>query len=318
MHAGGGAEGVTAHQWIVDGYLDLGGLGNESAVLHKMGDVVVVGAHQLQIDDDLVDGGVANAFTDAQGRAVDSVGAVLKREERVGHTKTAVVVTVPVDLHVFASGDDEIAGPVDEIGDAVRSHVADRVAQDQSTTAQGDGVAKQPVEGLWRRAGCVLGDKRDVETVFDGERDGLVGGPQQAIHVPVLGEHADRAGAQERVGADGHAGFVAHPHDGFDVLDHRTCRAGGTNGKALITNMDGESFDVVNGPLTGTGQANVGHRDAELVHQFDELLFDLDGRIHHRRTLDAISQRLVTQLNRLREHLASAPDLVPVVDEVGV
>ena len=59
-------------------------------------------AEQLQVQQDLIERSIANAFANAQRRAVHSIGAVLDREDRIDHSEAAIVVTVPVDADIRA------------------------------------------------------------------------------------------------------------------------------------------------------------------------------------------------------------------------
>ena len=60
-------------------------------------------AEQLQVEQDLIERRVADALADAERGAVDAIGAVLDREDRVDDAEPAIVVAVPVDADVGAA-----------------------------------------------------------------------------------------------------------------------------------------------------------------------------------------------------------------------
>ncbi len=87
---------------------------------------------ELEVDQDQVERRVADALADAEDAAMDAVGAILEREDRVDQREAAIVVAMPVDLHVGAGALDDVPGELDEVADAVRGDVADGVAQAQA------------------------------------------------------------------------------------------------------------------------------------------------------------------------------------------
>ena len=100
----GGVDARTCLERIVSKHGVVAGEGNARvgvSLLHvftEQGQVIVDGAHQLQVHQSLVQWCVARALTKTEGRAMNNVCTGLDGSEVVRNTETTVLVPVPVDL----------------------------------------------------------------------------------------------------------------------------------------------------------------------------------------------------------------------------
>ena len=69
------------------------------------------------------------------------------------------------------------------------------------------------------------------------------------------------------------------------------------------------------GARAGAGQPDVGHLDAEVIHQMQDFNFVADGRIVNRRGLQPVAERLVIQVDRFAGEAAGTTGRIPVVNE---
>ena len=163
-------------------------------------------AEQAHVDQQQIDGRVAHSLADADGGAVQAVGAGRCRRQRVDHRQAAILVPVPVDLHLLAGGRHHLADEAHQVGGAGGGGVADGVGDAHPPRAGLDrlGVEAPQVVGLG--AGGVLGDEHHRQPLADGELHRLAGEAQHAVEVPRLGVLADGAGADEAGGLDRQAG----------------------------------------------------------------------------------------------------------------
>ena len=103
MHAGRGAEGVGAGHRIVHRELVSGDARGELYEAHQLGHVarrVDRMAEQLEVDQQLIDGGIPDPLADPRRAPVQPRGPRGARGERVGERQAAVVVAVPVEAHL--------------------------------------------------------------------------------------------------------------------------------------------------------------------------------------------------------------------------
>ena len=84
VDAGGGTKSIASDNGSVDGDGNTGHLGNELDVLGQAGEIVVANPQELEIDQQLFDGSVSDAFTDAEGGTVDAGDAGLDGGQGVG------------------------------------------------------------------------------------------------------------------------------------------------------------------------------------------------------------------------------------------
>ena len=104
VHAGRGAERVAADERILRVDRHARRLRGRLAPQHELREVVIGQlAEQLEVEQDLIERRVADALADAERGAVDAIGAVLDREDRVDDAEAAIVVAVPVDADVGAA-----------------------------------------------------------------------------------------------------------------------------------------------------------------------------------------------------------------------
>src|SRR5204863_7342297 len=93
------------------------------------------------------------------------------------------------------------------------------------------------------------------------------------------------------------AQLVGDADDRLDVGQDCAGGAVGGNRELLITNLACQSAHLFDDPWTGTRQANVSRHNAEVGHEVQEALFDLEGGIGDRGGLQPVAQRLVVQVN---------------------
>ena len=260
-----------------------------------------MGAEEVQVDEQQVHLGVADALADAEGGGVDAVDAGLDRGEAVGEPEAAVAVAVPVELHLLAAAaDDLILHEAHEGADAVGGRVADGVGEAEAARAPADRV---PVEGAQRLgvgAGGVLGDEHHRQPLADGEGDRGLARAEEVVERPVLGVLADGRGADEGRGLDRDPGRLRDAHDRLDVGLHGARGAVGGERELLLGDLAREVERVGARARAGAGEADVGGGDAERDHQVEQRLLVLDGGIGDRRTLQAIAQRLIVRAPRGR------------------
>ena len=82
---------------------------------------------------------------------------------------------------------------------------------------------------------------------------------------------------------------------GLDVADHRPARHVGRDGEIL--HGPGELEDVIAGAVPGSGEADIGRVDPQLVHHVDQLDLVGQARVEGAGALQAVPQGLVHQLN---------------------
>jgi len=142
VHARARAKRVRAHEGVVDRDGKVRRARDGLAVLEQLREVLLFeGAGELEVQEQQLHRGVADALADAEARPVNAIGAVLDGEERVDEAEAAVVVPVPVDLHVVrAHALHDRAGEVDEVAHAVGRGVTDGVAEAQALGPVVDGV----------------------------------------------------------------------------------------------------------------------------------------------------------------------------------
>jgi hypothetical protein len=95
---GRGAKCVAAGQRVLGMDRDMGRARGGLAPLDELGQIVIRQlAEQLQVEQDLIERGVADPLADAERGAMDAIGTELDREDRVDDAEATIVVAVPVD-----------------------------------------------------------------------------------------------------------------------------------------------------------------------------------------------------------------------------
>src|SRR5439155_1701178 len=108
---------------------------------------------------------------------------------------------------------------------------------------------------------------------------------------------ANRHGTDDRGRFNLDAELVGEADDRLDVGQDRAGGAVRGNRELLITNLACQGAHLFDDPWTGTRQANVSRHNAEVGHEVQEALFDLEGGIGDRGGLQPVAKRLVVQVN---------------------
>jgi hypothetical protein len=149
------------------------------------------------------------------------------------------------------------------------------------------------------------------------ERHGFLGGRQHAVQRPPLGVLAYGRAADERARLDGHADLLGDLRHRAHVGHHGARRAVRPDGETALHDLPRQRRDGLHRTGPRAGEADVGGVDAQAIHEVQKPDLVLDGRIHHRRILETVAQRLVVQL-----HPAHAGPVegrarqVPIVDQL--
>src|SRR5881397_3009400 len=108
--------------------------------------------------------------------------------------------------------------------------------------------------------------------------------------------------------------------DRLDIGDDGPGGAIGGDGKLVVADLFGERPHLIDDARTGARQADIGGYDAEVRHQVQQPLFDVERRVRDRRRLQAIAQRLVIQINPGARPIEAAvyARAVPVVDKLAL
>src|SRR6266567_8308542 len=105
MDSGGGAESVSADDWIIGRDGNSGGTGDGVAIIFQLGQVLFTpgrNAHQFQVDQHLVHLSVADALSGAEGAGVNAIGAGCEGGEGIGDGEAAITMAMPVEANLFA------------------------------------------------------------------------------------------------------------------------------------------------------------------------------------------------------------------------
>src|SRR5260370_8756887 len=102
MEAGSREKCAATEHRIVQRNSPAASLGGFVAILAQARQVVFNPAQQLQVHQQLIHGCVADALAHAQRRAVNLICTAFDRRERIDHTQSAVLMSVPVEAHLLA------------------------------------------------------------------------------------------------------------------------------------------------------------------------------------------------------------------------
>src|SRR5258708_2473714 len=107
--------------------------------------------------------------------------------EGIGDGEAAIVVAVPVYTDFFAAVlHDFVDGKFYEVIRALRSGMADGVAEDNRTGSAADGGSVEALHGFGIGADRVFGDEHGGEIVVDRELNGLFRGALEMVDRPVF------------------------------------------------------------------------------------------------------------------------------------
>src|SRR5205085_6202991 len=283
-----GPERVGPDHRVVDGDRNTDRVRHQPTRLGQFANVARVGAKELEIYYQQIHFGIANALTDAEGGGMDAVDASFDGGKAVAEAHAAIAMAVPVDLHVFAL-DDFLLDEFHQCRYAVGSCVPHRVGEADAGRAAFDCRTVQRLDGLGPRAGRILGDVHDGETVVDRVRDGLFSRIDDAVDGPVLGVLPDGGGADERRRLDRNADFLRDPYDRLDIGDDRARGAIRCDRQSLVADLLGQRANLLHRTRSGTRQPDVGRHDAELGHQMQKPLFDLERWVLDGRRLETVA-----------------------------
>ena len=234
------------------------------------------------------------------------------RRDGVGHRQTAIAVTMPVDLDVFAGIGHHLLQKADDARRAFRRCMPHRIGHTHPFGPGFDGAGEQTAHVFGLRTGGVFGDVHHRQTVFDAVGHTLFGQEEQAVHVPRLGVLADRRRTDEGRHLERHAGALRNLDDRLAVLDHGARRGVGEDRQFLIDDLPRDPQHILENRLARRRQPDVGPVDAERRHQVHDFELLLDRWRAHRRRLQPVAQGFVVQLDVTTEQRR----LVPVVDEI--
>ncbi len=151
-----------------------------------------------EVEDDLLQGGVARAFADAPRDHVDPVGAGRHRGHGVAQGVAGVAVAVPVHLHVrHAQRVEFVADEADDAVGAQRADDPDGVGEGDDVGAALDLGAGDRPQVLGRGLGGVLGARDDGDPHLHGLLDERLHPVQDEVQPPALDEASRRRAAHE-------------------------------------------------------------------------------------------------------------------------
>src|ERR1019366_3126815 len=269
VDAGRGAERVAPDQRIVERDVPAHGARHGLAVLDERGQIALRGqlAEEPQVEQEELDGGVADALAEAERRSVYAIGSGLERPEGVAEREPAIVVAVPVEAGLRPRAHDDAGRELDQVSDAVGRGVTHGVREHEPPRAVIDRRAKERIEHLGARARGVFGDVRDREARLDRQVDRLGAPLRDERDLPLLHELADRARADERAHFDLDARLLADIEDRRDVGGDRAAGAGDADRELARSDLLAECEHVVEGALAAPREADVRVLDLEPVHQ---------------------------------------------------
>ena len=115
-------------------------------------------------------------------------------------------MAVPVNTNLFAGRPHNFFdGKFHEVERAIRSSVANRVAEHDGARTISNGGRVEAFHGFGVGANRVLGNIHRRKPILDREPDGFFRRALEVIDGPVFHEAANRAGAEERCGFNGDA-----------------------------------------------------------------------------------------------------------------
>src|SRR4029077_7687921 len=176
---------------------------------------------------------------------------------------------------------------------ALRSGVANGVAQHDGAGAAADGGGVEALDGSGVGPDGVFGDVHRGQVVLDGEPDGFLRGALEMIDSPVFDEAANRAGAEESGSFDGDADALGDFGDGANVGFDGARGGVGANLHAIGGDFASEGFGVGNGAGTGAGKADVQRFDAQRFHEVEDFDFFFDAGVVHGGILQAVAEGFV-------------------------
>src|SRR5258708_280929 len=322
MHSGRGPESVIAQHGIIAGYGNSGSPGNRWAVFLQAGKVLVRprrNAHQLQIDQHLVDLRVSHALADSQRGSMDTIGAGRQRSQGIGHREAAVRVAVPVHAYFLAQGRDYLVDyKTDQCADPGRGRVAHRVADRDGTCATADRRGIQPFHGFRIATRRVFGYVHHAKSQRTSVGDGLFRGLEQEVVGPVFRVTPYGAGTDEAGDIDGKAYALRNLRHRTNVVFMGAGRAVGFDLHFGAYDLAGQGFHVRHRPGTGPGKSEIGAVDAQVFHQVQDFDFLADGGIFDGRRLQAVAKGFVIQYRPTAGTQRSSGNRVPVVNKVGM
>src|SRR5437870_5632882 len=180
-------------------------LQNDRSVFAERSQITVDEPPKLEVDEQLIQRGVADALADPERAAVYPVGK-RGRGERVDRAESAVVVSVEVHLHIPAAYD-LVPDEGQQVAYALRRRMAAGIGDADALRAGRDGSFVEPRERLGVGPRGVFGDEHDGQACLHERRDARLDALDHRVELPVLGKAADWRRADERASFDRHAGL---------------------------------------------------------------------------------------------------------------
>src|SRR5260370_827100 len=212
MDAGSRAKRVATEHRIVQRNSPAASLGGFVAILAQARQVVFNPAQQLQVHQQLIHGCVADALAHAQRRAVNLICAAFDCRERIDHTQSAVLMSVPVQAHLLALLVDYSAHKLNYFARTIGRGVADRVADADGpgTAANRGGVERANRFRISARR--IFGHEYDRQAFTYGKGHRLFRHLQKFVDGPFFRIEPDQRRTDEGAGFDGYARTMRNFH----------------------------------------------------------------------------------------------------------
>src|SRR5262249_43908732 len=201
---------------------------------------------------------VANALSDSKRGAVKSIHSGFERGQSVDDSEPAILMAVPIYLHVFAGLVYDRSYVTYQSADAFGCRVSNGVADANAPRAGFDGRRVQRANRVGMSAGRILGHVHDGKPVRSSELDCIFGGSQHHLERPAFGVLSNRAGSYKGAGFDRCTHLLGDVDDGLNVGANGSGGAIGTDVEFVVDNFLCESCHVGGRARSGSGKTDVG------------------------------------------------------------
>ena len=157
--------------------------------------------------------------------------------------------------------------------------MANGVAHTDTASTGLDRDCVQAGDGLRSRPGRVLSDKHNRHTAVDSELHCIFAMTEHSVEGPVLSILTDRTGADETGNFDRDTHLVGNFDYRFDVSNHGTGGAVGTDAEAFVADLLSQPLNIGALPVRGSWKTERSGIDTKAVHQMEDLQLIFDVRI---------------------------------------